>query len=525
MTTRERKLAIVLAAVVAVVGVLFLANMLFLQPRRNLTAQLNEKDRQISQRLADIKAERDRVKKIEELSPRLAKWEKISLPEGDPRPEAFKSHLGVLRVEYLRYLNKVLADSGFKARSVKPGDFDSRSTPSFARGKPVYTVLPITIEGESDLLSIVRVFEALYKAPLLHQVKHFSVATQRTSQALAVKMTVEVLLVHGAEGIARRDGIFPKFTKTGKDHPPVVLAADRNYRDIARKNMFVPYDARPEGTDSGENPNSVLVYVRLTMITRSPYYGCWVARMHNLGNKGPRPDENESVLLIDAPLPRESPFQAAKRGEAKKNGAANVPVAVEDGEGEGAREVKAGLEEPIQKWAVIDRFKKKVLDLNVVRIEPLRVIAQVDEKFYAIHVGETLLTALEKPLEKEDLTKLGLTGDPAAVLKQVKLTGLKFSKDRNGFEGTFANPENQDEKKVVATKELPEEFSAPRQWTVKDRFSAEVLKLKAVLVDKDRLVFEVDKKLYSIRPGGTLEGAMAKPLGDDEIKALGLKAP
>ena len=118
MTTRERNLATILIAVVGVLGVAALANAVFLQPFNNLRSEIEKADQQLEQRRDEIAAEQNRIARIEQLNPRLAQWEKLSLPQGDTKPEAFKAHLIKLRREYQRYLTKVLTDSGFKVNVV-----------------------------------------------------------------------------------------------------------------------------------------------------------------------------------------------------------------------------------------------------------------------------------------------------------------------------------------------------------------------------------------------------------------------
>src|SRR5262249_16916456 len=254
----------------------------------------------------------------------------------------------------------------------------------------------------------------------------------------------------------------------------------------------------------------------------------WVARIWNRGNK------DDTALLIDAPLPKQSPYLKAKKDRESKGRVGFASRRGSRGDGDKAEEKP---EEPVQKWEIKDHDQTKLLELQVIRVTPVRVIFQANDKFYAAHPGEPLLSAMFKeddegrltdnPLDKAELKKLGLMGDVTEVLKKVKLSSLKFNKDRNrpngAFEATFVNPENKDEKKVLAVEMVPEEWTPPSKWIVKDRFAGEVLKLEVVRVDKDQVIFEVDKKHYAIKPGGNLHDAMAKPLTVNEIKALGLK--
>src|SRR5437870_6602032 len=130
MTTRERNLAMILIAVVAVFGAGAVANAVILQPLNSLGDDLEKTEQQKGQAEQDINAEQARIKRIEELNPNLANWQKLSFPEGDPKEAAFQAHLGTVKRLYGDYLNKAVADSGFKMplRSLKVGpEFDSRT--------------------------------------------------------------------------------------------------------------------------------------------------------------------------------------------------------------------------------------------------------------------------------------------------------------------------------------------------------------------------------------------------------------
>src|SRR5258707_14975494 len=107
MTTRERNLAMILIAVVAVFGAGAVANAVILQPLNSLGDELMVAERQDEQARKEIDAEAKRIKRIEELNPNLANWQKLSLPEGDPKESAFQNHLGRVKNLYGDYLNKL----------------------------------------------------------------------------------------------------------------------------------------------------------------------------------------------------------------------------------------------------------------------------------------------------------------------------------------------------------------------------------------------------------------------------------
>ena len=80
----------------------------------------------------------------------------------------------------------------------------------------------------------------------------------------------------------------------------------------------------------------------------------------------------------------------------------------------------------------------------------------------------------------------------ADLLGRVKLVQLSYNEKRMGWEGTFVNPDNKDEKMVLATGPLPEELEAPEEWSIKNLLGTVVLKFKVLELDKESVVFQVD---------------------------------
>jgi hypothetical protein len=570
MTSRERTLLAVVLGLLAVLGVGVLANSTIIQPLSNLNQQINVEETKQNGLQRDIKAEQDYVKRVQQLSPRLAQWKKLSLPEGDRKPEAFKTHLSNLSVKYQQKLSRLLSDRKFQNQTVSPGVFAPGPRFDERTKKPIYSSLPITLKGETDLANIVQLFVDLSKMPLLQQVKSFSITSQRTSRNLAVQMTVEVLLVTDADTIDKRkeqndknsgkapappaaraqgnrppaaqargkaprqdasakyDNILPTFSGKGKDKPPVVLAPpphNRNYADIAKKNIFTPLRSTSPGSgpDDVEPPSVVLPYVKLTHIAKSDYYGCLIARMHNMGNK------DDNALLIAGPLPTKSRYQVEKKELARQRQRARSAE----------EEPKERLLEPARSWIVKDRSKTPLLEVTLLRIDewPPRVIMQIEDlidkeqpkKLYAVRIGDDLKEVMDKPaLDKEAIRKLGLASDPKEVFKKVKLVKLRFHQDRRdkkgAYEGTFDNPE-KGEKPTLATETLPEELDTPDEWLVRDHFDSELLRIKVIRVEKDRLIFFANGKHYAIKLNESLHDALARPLSDAEVKAILSKTP
>ena len=526
MTARERKLAVVLAAVVIALFVVFIAKGAILDPLDELRDQISAQEDQRRNLKRDIGTEQAVSKKIADLSPRLGKWQKLSLPEGDHRPEAFQTHLTLMSVEYQKYLSKLLRECNFKKLTINSPQWD-REEPTNARNrKPKdFRTLTVNVSGEAELGDIVKFFTKFYGTNLLHQIKSFTLASQQENnrgrtvrKEIGIKkMTIEVLLVRGAEPLKKpgakgngRETLLPTFTGKGKDVAPKILARPAgSYAEIANRNMFVPRAAETI-IDTGppsEPKDEVDLYVQLTMLSASDYYGCWVARIFNKGNK------DDSALLVDRELPKGTRYQKDKADyERRRLGP--------DGD-------KDRPPVPVRKWEVVDRNKIKLHELEVVRIDERGVVFKIDGKLYAMQVGDSIKTLLEKPLDKKAMEELGLTAPRGDVLKKVRLAELKQNKGRQGqgWEAVFVNGNDGDKKKPLSLDTLPEEFDPPTEWALKDHLGADVVKLEVVYLDKGRVVFKADKKYYAVKPGQNLNDALAKPLPDADVKALKLPAP
>jgi hypothetical protein len=513
MTAREKKLATFLLVLLLGAGGFLVGKKLYFDPSRKLAQQIREKEDQIDARIAEIKKEKEYMGAIARLSPRLGQWWKYSLPEGTGTSDAaMKAHLTTIKTEYHKYLSDLLTECKVKVKSISTGKEEQKTAQgtTAAQRKPLFYSVAYDIRGDAKLANVMQVFESLYKQPLLHQIRKFTIArlaNEKDPDLLSVDLTVEVAMVFGAEKIdaPTRAGLFPKIDDKSK--AMVLASVGRSYKDIASKNVFIPAPEKVESDrpveppkSPGEDEDKVLPYVRLTMISYSEYYGSWIAQIHNLATR-----DNFTTILVDKELPKGTRYQKEKEDALKKN---ETPPA-----------------EPVMRWAVKDRFKNTLRDIQIVRIDPLRIIFQCEGELYLYDIGTPLSYTLEEPLDKAEIKTLGLVGDRDTTLKRVALKELLFKKDRKGYEGHFINPDNRDEKMVLATEMLPEEFDAPETWVVKDKFGSEMLKMKVVKVEKDRLVFTADKKYYGIKPGESVLDAMAKPLTEAEVKALDLKAP
>ena len=97
MTVRERFLAMGVLGFVTLAGVALMVSQFVLSP-------LRERGKRIDGLKADIADKRDKIAAIFAEKPKLEMWRKLSLP----------ADIGLARLEYEKYLRKMLGESGFE---------------------------------------------------------------------------------------------------------------------------------------------------------------------------------------------------------------------------------------------------------------------------------------------------------------------------------------------------------------------------------------------------------------------------
>jgi len=275
MTPRERRLAIILCGIV-VVGGLFLAYQLILRP-------LGEYDSTIATLEDDIKGERDQVFKILKDKPQLERWRLMSLPIDPAHP----ADVGLARGEYGKYLNELMYRNRFADVNLNPVEVN-RAIGTQPGKKPDYTAVDFNIRAKTSLANLVQMLEEFQRTPLMHKIKNLTIdrsenapaARRKREDLVAVQMTIEALVVSGAErrptnllGVDHRLLAVDALTALGRGPTglalvPALLSPTgplgaklmerlqdaaagrgsaspgytevprRNYRDIAKKNIF-----------------------------------------------------------------------------------------------------------------------------------------------------------------------------------------------------------------------------------------------------------------------------------------------
>lgn len=342
-TARERSLVIVLVVLLLVGGGGVLANVLFLQPLARKQEQLITLDKEIlDKKLRIAQADVNRKK--------MQAWKVASLPpDVDGRSE-------LAQREYERFLTELTRKSGARGGDftvIPPRQLDTKGSPTIAGKGVIYTKLPFTIQGHGTLPTVVKLLEGFHKAPLLHQIKNVNLQrpltlnTQQGTNEIDVRLNIEALIITGTKP---RETLLPEGKVAGNGNGngpmfPISLAEPgREYLSIPEKNVFFGPTFRPERT---QGPNwEVLRFVHLTTITTN------VSRTE--------------AFLYD-----------------RYNG---------------------GRPTRLRETAGFDTFKirdsagEELVVGKVIRIDDRDVIFEAEEKFYRLHIGQSLDEAMRKPM-------------------------------------------------------------------------------------------------------------------------------
>ncbi len=397
MTSRERRLSIVLIGFIIVMGLGFFGYQFILSP-------LSAKAQQIDNLTNDVAARLDRVTRIQKRRADLDRWKKLSLPPDkvDPakaaepvipgKTPADNARADLAQREYEDWLNTTLKVSGFAAADVTiiPKKPDAKSAPQLATKKPIYTRLLFSVQLQGDLASLVDFMERFYKVRLLHQIRNLTITKPLRPAAaavagvaatpsvdLTVDMTIEALVLDTAE---KRTTLLP-------DKPVLVDSllsrTDAQYAMIAGKNIF--FGPSPRGPSSEGDSNryfDAAPFVRLNGIVSGPNgleATLWDS-FHNWEYRiAPR---SLGGFHVEA----QYTLGGRTRPDSERSG---KTLALRDSDGK-----------------IVDEWL-------IVRIDPREVILRDDAKgkYFALHMGEYL--AHRKELTKADLEALGIKPEPA----------------------------------------------------------------------------------------------------------------
>ncbi len=389
MTQREKTLAVGLLGVLAVVGGAVAINALAVQPYREARAELDKAQDVLDAKELALAKERNQLKSLLKRNPRLAVWKKISLPPMSPElrqkknispAEKKKAHVRNLQVEYDRYLRDLMRKSGLVGIDISNQEVKEvrEAVPKGQVGttKPpvAYERVPFKITGQGQLDAVLRMFRDFHRTSALHQVRSFNLSLverkdgegdkKKKSKSLKgmlnVNMTVEALIVPGAE---ERSGLLPeKMPTTAR----VLAEPSRDYDAITRKHPFLGIAPVASVTETGsaretERAKDVLRFVRLTTICFNGRR--WEAYVYDQGKGGPEKRVNAD-----------------------------------------------GLSE----FSIRDRFGNDMLSGEVMLIDEEQVVFRAGGKFYRLRCGDYFQAAVQSPLSRSAVKKLGLDPDAKA---------------------------------------------------------------------------------------------------------------
>jgi hypothetical protein len=375
-------------SLVIILGLAMLFHLFFYKPITDIQDQIAQVREDVAKKQDELAKEERDGKNILRKNPRLAEWQKISLPtpvmkdnpelkRGLPPDEIKKRHLRSIGGEYEKYLYELLLTSGFVRDTieVQPRAIENTGATGQgpgARNGPPYTRLAFSVKGQAPLDGVVKMLDSFHRANLLHQIKNITI--QKPSQSLRqrptavgppapgggpgrganvpreldVTFTAEAVQVNGAEPRAE---LFPS-----KDvHPRVLAEPGRRYSDLAYHNVFLGKAAADQRLS--EDKTQVLSFIRLTTISFDGRR--WKAYVYDQGKGG-----DEKMLTADSIVFRE--------------------------------------------FTLYDRYNNPVLAGKVLRIDDTGVFFEADGKYYRLACGDYFYPALDSPLTKEEVQSLGL---------------------------------------------------------------------------------------------------------------------
>ena len=407
MTTRERRLSVMLIGFILVVGVGFFGYQFVIAP-------LNAKKERIRSLDDEIELREARVARITRRQPDLAKWKKLSLP---PDPEKKNADSAVVQPgkspadnaradlaqrEYEDELNKMLRAAGYAATDVGiiPKKPDAKSAPTLATKKPIYTKLIFTVQLKGDMASLVDFMGRFYKVRLLHQIRNITIqkpigadlraaatvpggqqAAAAPSTDLDVTLTIEALVLDNAE---QRKTLLPDKMP---ELPPLLARTNDQYAMIAGKNMF--FGMAPRGSTNGQDSG------RSSYVDTEPYASLEGITLGENGWEATIRDRIHNWIYTIAP---------------RRTGGYQVNVMYYLGGSQRKDSTRSG-----KTLALRNSDGDIVHEWHIVRIDQghREVILRDDAKgeYFALHMGDYL--ANKKKLQKSDLDELGIKMEPA----------------------------------------------------------------------------------------------------------------
>jgi hypothetical protein len=376
MNHRERILAMIVLGIVVVAGLGLMVHTFLLGP-------LDDRAARKKALLDEIDEMQTRIEQIEAQLPKLNTWQQMSLP----------ADVNLSERQYGEYLSGLTRKARIAqgAMTVIPKRNEARSTiPALggaARAKP-YNTVSFTLRGTATLDQIVVLLEGFYHTSLMHKINRLDIKKPMTvftatpgqpqrQNTVDVTIDIEALILGKA---AKRSTLLPTVDPylvardaitavqggpyglalvpwavgmTGPLGPRRLAPTNRDYVRIGGKNVF--FGSVRIQVPTKDNID-VTQFVKLTDITGTVSRS--EAKLYNMWTNS----DNYRLRTTAG-------FNAFK---------------------------------------IVNDEGDTLVQANVVRIDLRQVIFKVGDKYYALHIGDTIQDAMKRPLKEADLKQLGL---------------------------------------------------------------------------------------------------------------------
>lgn len=222
MTTRERIITSALGTFIFVVVAGFLYFVFYARPMASVQDSIDMAQKEIDKKQGTLDAELARNKTVYRTSPRLEKWQELSLPTAKDAKEAHPFQVRI-QGDFQHLLESELVKAGFPPGGITAAELPKKTQQQGNRGlsaqKTVpYTPMKYTVSTKGTYETVLKAMENLYRLPVLHEIKSFTLeregessrgSSATPSKDLKVTFVIEALQVEGAE---MRETVQPKTT-------------------------------------------------------------------------------------------------------------------------------------------------------------------------------------------------------------------------------------------------------------------------------------------------------------------------
>lgn len=346
MTQRERRLMVVLLAILGVGTAYAVVKFAFLDRYLRLNREIEQAEEEVDRKESQLNALRADVFLLQE-------GRKKSLPA--PAHQAAQA--------YTAYLKPLLEKAGLKVEDFAPAGLDARSGTTLGGKKTNHRILTFTVRAKGPLKTVLTALENMQKTPVLHRVKNLTLDRSESAKddRIGVQMTVEALLMGDVP--ADHKLVMKPVEKT----VPAAVNPRREYAQASLRNPFLGYQPPPpppppvvkkeEPEEPEDTGPDIRPYVRL--VSTDP--------------------TNQEAYLRNL---------LVKTGEVRLKG---IPMSGYD----------SFRIRNLDGSSVVVRGK-------VLRVDQRDVYIQVGEDVFALHIGESLAEAMRRPLSTQELRDLGL---------------------------------------------------------------------------------------------------------------------